>query len=86
MFEGPDTVNVPLRLQQLLDVMIQEVLLDVLVPGHELHVVHLDSMEDEAVLVISYLRFGGFPPLCILALCLPVPHITPDGLVHHLVF
>ena len=41
MFKGTDTVNVPLRLQELLDVVVQEVLLDVLVPRHQLHVVDL---------------------------------------------
>ena len=41
MFEGLATVNIPLRLEQLLDVVVQEVLLDVLVPRHQLHVIHL---------------------------------------------
>ena len=76
MFEGLATVNIPLRLEQLLDVVVQEVLLDVLVARHQLHVVHLNSMEDEAVFVISYLWLGGLPPLCILPLGLPVSHIA----------
>ena len=86
MFEGPDTLNVPLGLQQLLDVVVQEVLLDVLVSGHQLHVVNLNSMEDEAVFVISYLWLGRLPSLCILTLGLPVSHIAADSVVHHLVF
>ena len=86
MFKGPDTLNIPLGLQQLLDVVVQEVLLDVLVPRHQLHVVNLNSVEDEAVFVISYLWLGGLPPLCILSLSLPVSHVAPDSLVHHFEF
>ena len=41
MFKRPDALNIPLRLQELLDVVIKEVLLDVLVPRHQLHVVNL---------------------------------------------
>ena len=43
--------------------MVQEVLLDVLVPGHQLHIVHLHSVEDEAVLLILNLGPGDLPPL-----------------------
>ena len=41
MLERPHTFYVPLRLQQLLDVVVQEILLDVLVARHQLHVVDL---------------------------------------------
>ena len=47
MFKGPDALNIPLRLEQLLDVVVQEVLLDVLVPRHQLHVVNLQCFKSK---------------------------------------
>ena len=49
VFEGHGALNAPLRLEQLLDVVVEEVLPDVLVPRHPLHVIHIHAMEHQAV-------------------------------------
>ena len=49
VFEGHGALNAPLWLEQLLDVVVEEVLPDVLIARHPLHVIHIHSMEHQAV-------------------------------------
>ena len=64
MFKGTDTVNVPLRLQELLDVVVQEVLLDVLVPRHQLHVVDLQCFTIKKKKISNWFNRGQRIAFC----------------------
>ena len=84
MFERCCTLNVPLCSQQVLDVVVKEVLPDVLVPGHPLHVIHLDPVEHEAVL-LRLLRLGLLPPSRgAHVLSVSQVQVGGDGVVHML--
>ena len=49
VFEGHTAFYAPLRLEELLDVVVKEVLPDVRVSRHPLHVIHIHTMEHQAV-------------------------------------